>query len=224
MRVITRVFLAAGVSAAGVCAQVAAEANKQYQTTEGREGIAKTLSDAAREERQKPRELTALLGLQPGNTVSDVGTGTGMMLPYLAEAVGASGRVIAEDIQQDFLDKAKARAKEKNLSNVTFVLGSDRNPNLPEGQADVVFCLDAYHHFDYPADMLGHFARALKPGGRLAIADFYRSRRGAQDKDMKGHIRADKDEVKREVQANGWELLSEHDHLSNQYLLLFRKK
>ena len=205
-------------------AQVAAEANKQYQTKQGREGLAKTLSDNQREERQKPRELVALLGIQPGSTVADVGAGTGMMLPYLSEAVGASGRVVSQDIQQDFLDKAQARAKSRSLSNVTFVLGTDRNPNLPAGELDLIFCLDAYHHFDYPADMLGHFSRALKPGGRIAIADFYQNKRGPQDKDMKGHIRAEKDEVLREIESNGYQLQSQHDHGTNQYVLVFRKK
>ena len=156
--------------------------------------------------------------------MADVGTGTGMMLPYLAEAVGASGRVIAEDIREDFLEQAKSRAKAKNLTNVTFVQGNDRSPNLPEGQLDLVFTLDVYHHFDYPPAMLGHISRGLKPDGRLAIADFYRTKRGPQDKDQSKHVRADKDEVIREVEANGFQLVSDQDHLPNQYLLLFRKK
>lgn len=224
MKTIVRVYLGVLVVAGCGWAQVAAEANKQYQTPEGRKGLVKTLSDPTREERQKPRELLALIGIQPGSTVADVGTGAGMMLPYLAEAVGASGRVVAEDIQQDFLDRAQERAKSKNLSNVTFVKGTDRNPNLPEGQLDLIFTLDAYHHFDYPAEMLSHFARALKPGGRIAIADFYKTRRGPQDKDMNGHIRADKEEVIRELEANGYKLVSQNDHGTNQYVVVFGKK
>jgi ubiquinone/menaquinone biosynthesis C-methylase UbiE len=220
MRLILSILVASG----SIWAQVAAEANRQYQTPEGRAGIAKTLDSADREQRQKPRELVALLGIKAGDTVADVGAGTGMMLPYLSEAVGPSGRVIAQDIQQDFLDRAKEKAKARNLTNVTFVLGTDRNPSLPEKQLDLIFSLDAYHHFDYPADMLGHFSRALKPGGRLAVADFYRSKRGPQDKDMKGHVRAEKDEVIREIESNGYQLLSDQDHASNQYVVIFRKK
>lgn len=205
-------------------AQVAVDANKEYQTPQGRERIVKTLEDPHRQDRLKPRELAALLGIKPGSTVADVGTGTGMMLPFLVEAVGPSGRVIAEDIQQDFLSKAEAKVKSNNWSNVTLVLGADRNPNLPEGQLDLVFVLDAYHHFDYPAEMLGHIARALKPDGRLAIADFYRHRRGPQDKDMSKHVRADKDEVLREIEGNGYQLQAQQDHGSTQYVLIFRKK
>jgi ubiquinone/menaquinone biosynthesis C-methylase UbiE len=224
MKTIARACAALLVVAGCGWAQVAAEANKQYQTPEGRQGLVKTLSDPGREERQKPRELLALIGIQPGSTVADVGTGAGMMLPYLSEAVGASGRVVAQDIQQDFLDKAQERAKSKNLTNVTFIKGTERNPNLPEGQLDLIFTLDAYHHFDYPAEMLGHFAKALKPGGKIVIADFYRSKRGPQDKDMNGHIRADKDAVIEEIGANGYKLISQNDHGTNQYVVVFGRK
>jgi predicted methyltransferase len=71
--------------------------------------------------------------------------------------------------------------------------------------------------------MLAHFARALRPGGRLAVVDFYRTKRGPQDKDMKGHVRADKDEVIGEIQANGYRLLSQSDHGTQQYVLVFGK-
>jgi ubiquinone/menaquinone biosynthesis C-methylase UbiE len=204
--------------------QIAKEVNKDYYTPEGRARIAKSLEDHHRTDRLKPSEMIAALGIKSGSTVADVGTGVGMMLPYLSEAVGPAGRVIAQDIQQDFLDQAQARAKAQKLTNVTFVLGTERNPTLPERQVDLAFVLDAYHHFDYPEEMLGHISRALQPDGRLAIVDFYRHRPGPQDKDMSQHVRADKDEVVREIQSNGYELVSQSDHGSNQYVLIFKKK
>jgi ubiquinone/menaquinone biosynthesis C-methylase UbiE len=204
--------------------QVAKEVNKDYYTPEGRARIAKSLEDHHRQARFQPPAMLAALGIKPGSTVADVGTGVGMMLPYLSEAVGPAGRVIAQDIQNDFLLKAQARAKAKALKNVTFVLGAERNPKLPEAQVDLVFVLDSYHHFDYPAEMLRHIGRSLKPDGRLAIVDFYRHRRGPQDKDMSDHVRADKDEAVREIQANGYELITQQDHGSNQYILIFRKR
>lgn len=205
-------------------AQVATEANRDYQTPEGRARIAKTLENPSREDRLKPREMLALLEIPPGSTVADVGTGVGVMLPYLVEAVGPGGRVIAEDIATDFLEKAQARIKANSWSNVTAVMGTEKDPNLPEGQVDLAFILDAYHHFNYPAEMLANIRRALRPDGRLAVADMYRHRRGAQDKDMSKHIRADRDEVIKEIEENGFRLLSYKDHASNQYVLLFQKR
>src|ERR1700684_79311 len=92
-------------------AQVADDANKGYKTKEGRDKVAATLDDPHRDGRQKPQELIAAMNVKPGMTVADIGTGTGYMLPFLGKAVGASGKVFGEDIQSDFL----ARAKDKNV-------------------------------------------------------------------------------------------------------------
>ena len=189
--------------AIGLFAQVAKKANERYQSKEGREKMVETLGDPTRDARQKPNELVAALGIKPGMTVVDVGTGIGYMLPHLSRAVGAGGRVIAEDIFPDFLDKAKQRAKKEDLTNVTFVLGTDSDPNLPPQSADLILLLDAYHHFDYPEKMLAGIRRALKADGRLAIVDYYK--RGFRDP---AHIRLDDREVIKEVEANGFRLLS----------------
>ncbi|HYM10246.1 MAG TPA: methyltransferase [Bryobacterales bacterium] len=224
MKIFNRCSLALLLLAPAVRPQVAVEANKQYQTPEGRAQVAKSLSDPHREQQLKPRELVAMLEIQPGSTVIDVGTGIGFMLPYLSEAVGPHGRVIAEDIAADFLEKAKARIQENHLANVSTIHGAERDPKLPQGQADLVFMLDVYHHFNYPAEMLAHIGRALKPGGRLAIADFYKNKRGPQDKDMSHHIRIDRDGVIKELEENGYKLISYQDHSTSTYVLLFQKR
>src|SRR5271163_2900423 len=92
-------------------AQVADQANQNYKTPAGRESIARSLGDPTREERQKPRDIVDAMDLKPGGSVADVGTGVGFMLPYLSHAVGDSGHVYGEDIQNDFLDKAKVKAQ-----------------------------------------------------------------------------------------------------------------
>lgn len=224
MKTILKITAAGALLACAAWAQVATEANKDYQTPEGRARIAKTLQDQSRIDRLKPREMVALLEIQPGSTVADVGTGAGVMLPYFSEAVGAGGKVIAEDIATDFLEKAKARIQDNKLANITTVLGNEKDPKLPEGQVDLAFVLDAYHHFNYPADMLANIKRGLKPDGRLVIADFYQKKRGPQDKDMSNHIRADRDQVIKEIEENGYKLLTYKDHGTSQYILIFGKK
>ena len=110
---------------------MADKANEGYKTHEGRESVAKGLGDPSREDRQRPRDIVDALDLKPGASVADVGTGIGFMLPYLSHAVGDTGHVIGEDIQNDFLDKAKLKVQLSRLSNVQFVLGTDRDPKLP---------------------------------------------------------------------------------------------
>ena len=216
MRLLALALLAASLA----WPQVAADANKGYRTEEGRARVAATLGSHDREARQKPKELIARLGLAQGMTVADIGTGVGFMLPYLAEAVGAPGKVIAEDIFPDFLAKAKENAAAKGLNGVEFIHGTERSAKLPAGSTDIALILDAYHHFDYPAEMLASIHAGLKPGGRLVIVDFYK--RGFRDPT---HIRLDDDAVAAEVQQHGFALVESTPFTpDSQYMAIFRKK
>ena len=91
--------------ASALCGQVATDANERYQTPEGRESLARTLSAADRDQKQKPKDLVAAMSLKPGMTLADIGTGVGYMLPYLSGAVGPGGSVLSEDIFADFLER-----------------------------------------------------------------------------------------------------------------------
>lgn len=218
-----RIWMAVGM-AAGLWAQVAKDANRNYQTEQGRAGIAGRLAGPDRDARQKPEELMAALGIARGSAVCDVGTGVGYLLPYLSKAVGEQGEVIAQDLFADFLAKAKENAAKAGLKRIRFYQGTERDPGLPEKACDLVLILDAYHHFDYPAEMLGGVKRALKSGGRLAVVDFYK-RPGAMGAgtDAVQHIRLDEADVIREVSGLGFALLSRKEHLpGSQYIAMFR--
>lgn len=207
--------------------QVAGNANGGYRTKEGRAQVAAVLAAPERDARQKPQELVGKLELKPGMSVVDLGTGVGYMLPYLSAAVGPSGRVVAEDIHQDFLDQARANATRQRLANVGFVLGSERDPGLRPESADLILVLDAYHHFDYPGAMLAKLGAALRPGGRLAIVEYYK-RRGAMEGDPDRaltHIRLDAGDLVREVESNGFRLLKRSEQIpDSQYVAIFGKR
>ena len=205
--------------------QAAKDANQRYQTHEGRMGVAKNLTAADREQRQKPQELVDAMQLRAGMTVADIGTGVGFMLPYLSKAVGAEGKVLAEDIFDDFLAQAKTRVAEARLTNVTFVKGTEHGPQLPESSVDVALALDSYHHYDYPADMLAGIYKALKPGGRLVLVEYYKRKDAMPDGNALQHIRADKADVVKELEASHFRLVASHDHVPNsQYMAVFAKR
>jgi len=209
-------------------AQVATDANETYKTHEGRENIAKGLGDPARSERQRPRDIVDALDLKPGASVADVGTGVGFMLPYLSHAVGDTGHVYGEDIQSDFLDKAKVKVQLSHLNNVQFVLGSDRDPKLPADTLEAVLVLDVYHHFDYPEAMLEHMRDSLVSDGKLVIVEYFKRRGAMQNPDPDfplRHIRLDQDDLIKEVEANGFRLVSKRDLVpKSQYIAVFVKK
>jgi ubiquinone/menaquinone biosynthesis C-methylase UbiE len=210
--------------AAGLRAQAAADANSGYKTEQGRKSVAAGLSDPARDERQKPRELIRAMGVEKGMTVADVGTGVGYMLPFLSRAVGPEGKVIGEDIFDDFLAGAKQRVQNQNLANVSLVKGSETDPKLPEGQVDEILVLDVYHHFDYPEKMLAALHKALKPGGKLVIVEYYKRPEAMPNGRAMTHIRLDMPGVIKEVEANHFHLIMESEHVRNvQYMLVLEK-
>lgn len=206
--------------------QVAEKANEGYKTKEGRASVAKGLASPDRDQRQKPREIVEAMGLKTGDSVADVGTGVGFMLPYLSHVVGDTGQVYGEDIQTDFLDQAKTKTQLQHLSNVKFVLGTDRDPKLPADTLAGALILDVYHHFDYPEVMLGHIRDSLLSDGKLVIVEYFKRRgaMGGTDRALE-HIRLDQDDLIKEVEANGFRVVSKRDLVpASQYIAIFQKK
>ena len=214
--VVTLLLLSCGWS------QVADKANTGYKTPEGRQAVAKSLTAPDRDARQKPEELVQSMDLKPGMVVADIGMGAGYMLPFLSRAVGLDGRVMAEDIQDDFLALARTKAAGDKLGNVAFIKGSEKDPALPPGTVDVALALDSYHHYDYPQQMLAGIRKGLKPGGRLVIVEYYKRAGAMANGRALEHIRLDAPDVVKEVEANGFQLLSQREHIpGSQYMLVF---
>ena len=190
-------------------AQVAAEANKDYQKPESRAKIAAGLGSESRDERQKPKELVAALGIKPGMSVADVGTGAGYMLKHLVAAVGPSGTVYAQDVFPDFIETAKKSAG--GAGNVRFVLGNTKSSELPAKSVDLILVLDAYHHFDYPAPMLASLRQALRPEGRLVIVEYHKNEKAMPNGRALQHIRATREEFVKEIESHDFKAVEVKD-------------
>ena len=211
---------------AGCClAQVAKKPNEDYATLERRQHAASEMEHPIRPTVEHTAELVESLGIRPLDTVADVGTGVGYLIPYLLSKVGPFGGVWAEDIFPDFVASARKKIEAARWRNVHAVLGTEQDPKLPPAQFDVAVVLDTYHHFNYPLQMLQHIRTALKPQGRLIIIEYYRSRLrpGATEEDLQSHIRLDRDGVVAEVTAHGFHLTRSFDHLPYEYVLDFAK-
>jgi SAM-dependent methyltransferase len=132
---------------------------------------AKVFDDPARDAWQEPDRVVAALGLAPNMTVADVGAGTGYFTVRLARAVPA-GQVIATDIEPDMVRHLGERAAREQLGNVRAVLATADEPGLAPETVDRVLVVDVWHHIADRVRYAKGLARALRPGGQIAIVDF----------------------------------------------------
>jgi ubiquinone/menaquinone biosynthesis C-methylase UbiE len=121
---------------------------------------------------QMPARVMDEIGVKPGMTVADVGAGDGWFTFYLAERVGSSGRVIAEDIDARALEAVRGRCAQEKVSNVSVLVGGTEDPKLPAGAVDLVLMVNVLTSMGNTRAFLGNLAKGLKPEGRLVIIDW----------------------------------------------------
>jgi SAM-dependent methyltransferase len=127
----------------------------------------------AQERRQAEFEapqLAEVLGLKPGMTVADIGTGGGAMAVVLGRLVG-SGRVYATDVTQRSLAITREYAKKEGLTNITVIEAGAASTNLPIECCEALFLRNVYHHVTEPAAFTKSLYTTAKPGARLAVID-----------------------------------------------------
>ncbi len=123
-----------------------------------------------REAWQHPEEVVQSLGIEPGDRVADLGAGDGYFVPYLADAVGTSGRVYAVDVEADTTRKLEQTFGASH-ANVEVVLARYEDPELPDGTIDVVLIVNTYHHIEDRSDYIARLRGDLAPTGRVAIIE-----------------------------------------------------
>ncbi|MDQ6759126.1 MAG: class I SAM-dependent methyltransferase [Acidobacteriota bacterium] len=183
-------------------------------------GGAGWLERSEREREEAPSAAIDTLGIQKGMNVADIGAGTGYFSFRLARRVGPSGKVYANDIQPEMLDRIREKAQTEGISNVQTVLGGEADPKLPAGAMDVVIMVDVYHELSRPQEMLHNIRASLKPSGRLILLEY-------RKEDPAIPIRPDHKmsipEVRTEVEAEGFKLDKVLETLPRQHIFFFKK-
>lgn len=121
---------------------------------------------------QPPDRVMDIIGAAPGMSVAEIGAGRGRYVVHLADRVGEKGRVYAEDIDANALTHLAGRCRRGGFTNVETILGDVTDPKLPPGELDLIFVISSYHHFSDPVALMRNARPALKPTGRLAIAEW----------------------------------------------------
>jgi ubiquinone/menaquinone biosynthesis C-methylase UbiE len=120
----------------------------------------------AEKDTAKLERMAEWLRLKPGSAVLDVGTGTGVFVPFMMSRIGGGGRLVALDIAEEMLKLARAKKSGETTDHVQAdVL------RLPfHGEAfDTVVCYSSFPHFQDKSKALKEVRRVLKPGGRVFV-------------------------------------------------------
>lgn len=167
---------------------------------------------------QMPDAVMDALGIGEGTAVADIGAGGGWFTVRLSRRVGPNGVVYAQDVQQPMLEAIKRRADREGLTNVVLVRGDQTDPHLPAASVDVVLIVDVYHEFgDNAIALLGHLARALKPGGRIGVINYTKDGGGPGPP---ADERVDESRVVRDAEAAGLRLLRKETFLPFEYFVI----
>ena len=172
----------------------------------------------------KRYEILDALSLKPGLAVADIGAGSGLISRLIAQRVGSEGTVYAVDIARNMVDYIARTSKEQGLTNIKAVLGDPKSPKLAPASVDRICIIDAYHHFEYPAEMLAEIKKALRPDGMLVLIDFKRIEGVSRDYILK-MVRAGQGTFTDEFQNAGFELVERRDDMfPENYLLKFQHR
>jgi len=172
-----------------------------------------------REAEEAPTKAITALQLRPGQTIADIGAGSGYYTMLLSAAVGPRGRVYATDIQPEMLALIRQKVEKRRLSNVELLLGTTTESRLPDGAIDVALMVDVYHELAQPQAFLQSLKRAFKPDGRLVLIEFRKESASVPIREAhKMSVR----EARLELEAEGYRFERVIDVLPWQHILVFR--
>jgi len=167
---------------------------------------------------EQPDQMLKALDIKPGSVVADVGAGVGYHVWRLAEIVGPAGKVIAEDIQPEMLRMLDNNIRDRKLSNVQIVLGTEKDPKLPAGQVDLVLMVDVYHEFSDPVSMMQNIKKSLKPDGRVVLVEL---RKEDDAVPIRPEHKMSTQGVRNELEPLGFKFEKAIEFLPWQHILIF---
>jgi predicted methyltransferase len=125
-----------------------------------------------REAEERSDLIIATLDVKPGQTIADLGAGSGYYTFRIAPLVQPRGKVLAIDVEPRMLRAIRERIRRDDVTNVEVIRGTTTDPNLPARGVDLLLMVDVYHELEFPYETMAKVRQALKPDGRLAVIEF----------------------------------------------------
>lgn len=179
---------------------------------------AKIFESPERAEWQKPDQVVDALNLKPGQTVVDIGAGTGYFTRRFAKAVAPSGKAIGLDIEPAMVAYMQRYATKLGAKDYDARVVKPNDPGLASRSVDLVFFCDTLHHMENRVAYFRKLVSALKPGGRVAVIDF---KKKPLPLGPPLEIKLSRESVIGEFRDAGYHLAKEYDFLPYQYFLIF---
>ena len=120
----------------------------------------------AEKDSHKLEQMVQRFNLETGSAVLDVGTGTGVFLPYLLAIIGEKGRVVGLDVAERMLQQAYRKGFR---GKVHYICGDIMTVPCGDGLFDAVVCYSSFPHFQDKPRAFREIYRVLKNGGRLLV-------------------------------------------------------
>ena len=120
----------------------------------------------AEKDTAKLERMARRLNIKPGSFVLDVGTGTGIFLPFLLKEIGTAGRIIALDFANEMVLSAKAKGFD---GNIDYLHADVVDIPVGDGIFDAIVCYSSFPHFQDKPKAFAEMSRVIKSGGRLLI-------------------------------------------------------
>ena len=128
--------------------------------------MAEKWDSICRHDENKINKILDLSNIPQGAKILDVGTGTGIMIPFLVSRAGNTGEITAVDIADKMVEIAKSKC---NYANVNFIVGNIFDLYMPQKYFDIIMCYSVFPHFEYKSASVEKLGKLLKPEGKIII-------------------------------------------------------
>jgi len=124
-----------------------------------------------RDKKMQPERIMDSLRVKAGKIIGEAGAGEGYFTFWLSKRVGDTGKIYANDIKKNVLEKIETRCREERITNIETVVGKVADPLFPVDSLEMVVMMIAFHDFTMPVKWLKNAKKYMKTDGQLVIID-----------------------------------------------------